>query len=170
MEIKKLYDFGEDVREDNWNIITDVVLGGDSEAQLFNLEERLAFTGELNPGDVRGFASIRSSEERFQLDDYEGLLVKVRGDGQVYRLCLWNKLGRDVVNYQVAFSPEEGKIVTFRLPFEKFTPIYKGEEKPKAPDLSLDNIMSLGFLISDEQKGDFRLEIMELSAYRNGKE
>ncbi len=50
------------------------------------------------------------------------------------------------------------------LPLEDFRPTWRGRTVPGAPVLLPEDIRSFGFMVTDKQEGDFRLDVESLSA------
>ena len=89
-----LTDFPESTQSLKWRAVNDDVMGGRSKGG-FRLEERsLVFEGSTNT-DGGGFSSIRSGVGRFDLGNYDGIRLRVRGDGRTYTFRLTNWDTRD---------------------------------------------------------------------------
>ena len=72
-----------------WVAIHDVVMGGVSSGGIERTEENTGiFSGELSLENNGGFASVRALVGRQDLSSFEGLEIRVRGDGRRYQLRL----------------------------------------------------------------------------------
>ena len=161
-----IFDFSQGADEEVWRSIDDVVMGGVSASQLRIEPEALGvFHGLLSLNRGGGFASVRSRPAQRDLSAYNGLEIRVRGDGKRYRLRLRADPHLDGVAYQVSFETESGVWQSMRFPFERFRPTFRGREVPDAPPLDLSSVMSFGWMIADKQPGRFRLEIDWVRAY-----
>jgi hypothetical protein len=161
----RLFDFADPSAAEGWRGIHDVVMGGVSEGRLRAAQGHAVFEGVVRLENNGGFASIRSAPGRFDLGTYDGLALKVRGDGQRYKLHLRTDAGFDGLVYRSAFVAPEARFTTIRLPFSSFEPSFRGRRVPDAPPLDPAAIRTIGFLISEEQRGPFALEIASVDAY-----
>ena len=75
-----------------WQAVNDGVMGGRSQGDSARTKDgTLLFSGEISLENNGGFSSIRTREQDLQLGDYDGLEVRVRGDGRTYKLSLRTK-------------------------------------------------------------------------------
>ena len=70
-----------------WQIINDGVMGGLSQSR-FKLDGNgyAIFSGNVSLENNGGFASVRTQIENMDLSDYDGALIRVKGDGKKYNL------------------------------------------------------------------------------------
>ena len=109
--------------------------------------------------------SVRTEPAEFDLAGREGLLLTVKGDGRIYQLRLRTDQQWDGIAYRSTFRAEAGEWTTVKLAFKSFSATFRGQIVPGAPELDPERIQQIGFLISDNQEGPFRLELKSLSAY-----
>ena len=77
-----LFDFGTSDRFGRWIIVNDDVMGGRSRSEMILTDEGTAlFQGTLSLENHGGFASVRTLLPSHTLDGYQGLVLRVRGDG-----------------------------------------------------------------------------------------
>ena len=165
-EDKMLYDFTDPRAAADWMAIHDVVMGGVSSGGIESTEAgSMLFEGIVSLENNGGFASIRSRPKAWNLGAYDGIAVRLRGDGKSYKLNLKTDSSFDGILYRVSFEAIEGEWQTLRLPFSEFRASFRGRVVPEAPELDPARIVSLGLLISDKQEGPFRLEIDRIGAY-----
>jgi len=161
-----IFDFSEPGDEKAWQSVDDVVMGGVSSSILrVDSEDVAIFEGNVSLEQGGGFASVGSRPRVRDLSDCDGLRVRVRGDGQRYRLRLSTGIGAERISYQARLQTEHGVWQKEDLPFDLFEPRYHGRPLPDAPPLDARNITSFGWLIADGQAGPFRLEIDWIGAY-----
>jgi len=161
-----LFDFSTTAEEDDWQSTNDVVMGGVSSSALEIQPEGIAvFEGDLSLERGGGFASVRTELPWANLSAYDGLEMRIRGDGRRYRARLRAAPGSAPVTYHASFETNPGVWESIRLPFRSFKPRFHGRSVPDAPPLDLENITSFGWLVADEQAGHFRLEIDWVRAY-----
>lgn len=161
---RTLFDFGAGTEP--WRSIDDGVMGGVSRSEMAVADGTAVFRGEVSLESGGGFASVRSAPEPRDLSAFDGVKIRVRGDGRRYKLRLRDTAGFDGVNHQATFEPPEGEWVTLRFPFSDFAPVFRGRPVPDAPPLDPGRVHTFGFLISDRQAGPFRLQIDSVAAYR----
>jgi monofunctional biosynthetic peptidoglycan transglycosylase len=161
-----LFDFGDPEAVARWTTIHDVVMGGVSSGSIETTEDgTVLFTGRVSLENNGGFASIRSLPRRVDLGAYSGIEIRVRGDGQRYKLHLRTDSSSDRLVYRLPFETSDGEWQTLRLPFGRFEPSVRGRIVPDAPPFDPERMTSVGVLISDKQSGPFRLEIAWIAAY-----
>lgn len=162
-----LADFSESPPSLAWRVVNDSVMGGRSEGD-FQLEDRsLVFSGRTNT-DGGGFSSIRSETRRFDLEAFDGIRLRVRGDGRRYtfRLTTWDTRGeRRRPSYWAHFETGGNGWEVVDVPFRRFRPRWRGRWL-EGPQLDPRAIDSLGLMIYDGEDGPFRLQVGWIRAYR----
>lgn len=146
----------------NWRSIDDPVMGGVSSSEFVDTDEGAAFTGTVSLEYGGGFASVRAPESSYDLSGYDGLRVRLRGNGKRYWLTAYTTAGGSV-SYRAPMQPPE-HWTTLAVPFDTLTPYRRGTEVPDAPAFDPAQLREIGFLIADKQAGPFRLEIQWIRA------
>jgi monofunctional biosynthetic peptidoglycan transglycosylase len=165
---KLLYSFDDPGAAAGWMAINDVVMGGVSTGGIRATGEgTVLFAGRVSLENNGGFASLRSGPRQWDLESYSGIAVRVRGDGQRYKIHLKTDFSYDGISYRVPFQTDRAQWQTIRFPFAEFQPSFRGRTIIGAPPLDPRKIATIGFLISDKQAGKFRLEIDWITAYRD---
>ena len=155
-----LFDFSREADVARFRAIHDVVMGGVSTGGLVADEDgHASFRGVVSLENNGGFASIRSLPQRLDLGAHGGIRIRVRGDGQRYKLNLKMNGDLDGVQYRAAFRPPAGEWIEIDLPFEEFVPTFRGRVLRDVDPLDPSRIATIGFLISDQQAGPFRLDV-----------
>jgi NADH dehydrogenase [ubiquinone] 1 alpha subcomplex assembly factor 1 len=162
---KKIIDFSDSSEKRMWERINDGVMGGMSESSLSPADNMAVFEGTVSLENFGGFASVRSLPREFDLGGYEGLIVRVRGDGKRYRLRLKTDDDYEGISYQAIFFTDPAGWTESRLSFDEFVPVFRGAVVEGAPELEPARINRVGFMIADRQEGPFKLEIKEVRAY-----
>ncbi len=143
--------------EPRWFSLDDSVMGGISSSSPAIVEpDLLAFSGTMSLDNNGGFASVRSEWQPVDLGEMDGILLRVYGDGQTYRLRIQTAAtGRDI-SYNALFrtTPNEWQIVY--IPFAEMVPTYFGYVADVGP-IDRASIGSFGFMLSDNQPGEFEL-------------
>ncbi len=146
-----------------WPQINDGVMGGLSSGQMVAADGYATFRGTVSFDNNGGFSSVRSRPATHDLSAFEGLVLKVRGDGKRYGFRLKTDASFDGVSYQVEINPPAGEWVEIALPFGDFVPVYRGRVVENHPRLDPSRIATFGLLIS-RQEGPFRIDIETIRA------
>jgi len=162
-----LFDFQAPTNSPAWQIVNDDVMGGVSTSRFQILTNGGAvFSGVVSLENNGGFASVRSSPVRHDLTGCGCFVIRLRGDGRRYKFTARTETGFDAPLYQCAFETKRGEWEEHRLAFKDFVPTFRGRTLTGVPPLNAANVTSVGFLISDQQAGPFRLEIVSIRAAR----
>ncbi len=158
-------DFTPGTPDLNFYVVNDTVMGGRSEGDFDVSRGELRFRGRTNT-DGGGFSSIRSHPLELDLADYDGIRLRLRGDGRRYTLRLtttarWR--GRDVA-YWARFDTSDGGWSTVDVPFRDFFPQFRGVPLD-GPALDSSRITGLGIMIYDGRDGRFDLRVDSIAAY-----
>ncbi|MFW5820529.1 MAG: CIA30 family protein [Bacteroidota bacterium] len=161
-----LLDFSDRDEIPEWLIINDEVMGGVSSSDLeFIPAGYLKFTGNVSLENNGGFASFRTQTRTFDLTDYEGIKIRIRGDGKKYSFRLKTGNSYNDIAYAADFKSMKESWQEIEIPFNDFTPRYRGRIILDAEEIDRSVIKQLGFLIADNQEGSFALEIDWIKAY-----
>ena len=164
---KIIFDFSSEETAGKWRIVNDAVMGGISKSSIILNEDGTAkFSGTLSPDNNGGFASIRAFMVQNDLSDYEGVIIKAKGDGNLYNLRFRTDKDYDGVSYQAKFKSDNSEWVEHKIPFKEFVPTYRGRRVPNKPELISNNIRQIGILIADEQWGEFDLGVQWIKFYK----
>ena len=149
-----------------WTIVNDGVMGGRSNSDVeLTGEDTALFTGYLSLENNGGFASVRGRFPTLDLSAYEGVNLRVRGDGRSYQLRFRMNGSIDGVAYGTEFETKAGEWTEISLPFTRFQPSLRGYRPRGAGPLDPSRIQQVTFLIGDKKEGPFRLEIAWVRAY-----
>jgi len=166
--------------------LDDVVMGGVSESTFEAVpgagEGGAAsgvFSGVLRFENSGGFASVRSRNAVPRLDcgAYAGLALRLRGDGQRYKLILRTDPGWDSVTYCASFDTQAATWQTVRLPFSSFKPVFRAKTLTGERAVPLDpaRLVSIQLMLSKFEydgalnprvkAGPFSLPVSRIAAY-----
>ncbi|MBN2416586.1 CIA30 family protein [bacterium] len=164
---KPLFDFARPTDAGEWVVINDGVMGGLSRSSMTVTGEGTAlFAGTVSLENYGGFASTSTRPRPLDLEGYDGILVRVRGDGKQYEFRIRTGGRFDGIAYAYAFETRKDAWVTVRVPFAGCVPTFRGRTLTGVDPVSAELIQQVGFLISNKQEGAFRLEIDWISAYK----
>jgi monofunctional biosynthetic peptidoglycan transglycosylase len=162
-----LFDFNSGADVSEWKSVNDTVMGGVSSGRMEKSDTGKAlFTGTVSLENNGGFASVRGPKLKQAVDEFEGIVVRLKGDGKKYKAGLRTDELFDGVFHQAGFSTRKGAWQEVKIPFTEFEPTYHGRRLSDDQRLIPSKIKSVSFLISDKQQGPFQLEIDWIKAYR----
>ncbi len=175
----QIFDFTQPTSDlrDSWGAVDDVVMGGVSKSGI-RLESGFAvFSGDVSTENSGGFASVRTRnfEPSLNLSNYTGIELRVKGDGQRYKLFLRTESKWDGVGYARSFDTSNLEWTTIQIPFSELVPIFRAKTVENAAPIDSDQIRSIQLMLSkfeyDQElnprftPGLFSLEIESISAY-----
>ena len=157
-----LFNFPENVNLQDWYILDDVVMGGRSQGTFgLNEEGHGVFAGEVSLENYGGFSSVRFITGAKEIDRFEQVVFRIRGDKKRYQLRL--KTNREDAHSFIQNFETNGEWQTVSLDLASFYPTYRGRtlDMPNYPGVLLSE---LSFLISNKRAESFQLELewMEL--------
>ena len=160
-----IFDFNSPASSIEWRTIDDVVMGGISNSKfIINIDGTATFSGMVSPDNNGGFASTRASINNL-FKDFEGAIIRVKGDGKIYNLRFRTNKNFDGFSYQAKFETESGEWKEYKIPFNKFKPTYRGNTLSDKPKLESKDLKQIGILIADKQYGNFELNIDWIKLY-----
>ena len=102
------------------------------------------------------------------LADWDGLVLRVRGDGRSYNLsCLTNDSPRELNYWQREFKTVADEWIEVTVPFDALAHRVMGWVRPDSP-VDRGAIRSLSLGVSDKSTRPFALEVDWIKAYREG--
>jgi hypothetical protein len=153
------------------------VIGGVSESGLRLGAAKAIFTGNVSTANSGRFASVRTRifDPAFDLSQYEGIQLRVKGDGKRYKCILRCEGKWDGISYCYSFDTVANTWITVRVPLAELRPVFRAKSVPEADPLDASRIYSIQLMLSKfEYDGDlnpkfepgfFALEIETIHAY-----
>lgn len=162
-----LFDFVDVSEAQRWLVVNDNVMGGVSKGEASPTEDSsLLFSGSISLENNGGFASIRSQPTDFDLGEFDGIRIRVKGDGRTYQFSLRRDRNLDGIAFRQEFESIENKWIEVELPFASFIPTFRGRTLTDVNPLDPADIRQLGFLIADKEAGPFKLIVDRIVAYK----
>jgi hypothetical protein len=176
---KTLFDFSnpsQDIKE-IWGAVDDVVMGGVSESQITIARGRALFSGIVRIENNGGFASVRTRNLNppLNLADYEGIELRVEGDGKRYKLILRCEGRWDGIGYCYSFDTFDRTLQTIRIPFRDLIPVVRAKTLRDGQPFESSSVYALQLMQSKFEydgalnprfsPGLFGLEIVTVKAY-----
>lgn len=176
---KTLFDFADPSfnLQDTWGAIDDVVMGGVSESNIQLKDKKAVFTGIVSTENNGGFASVRTRnfDPPLNLSNYEGIELRVQGDGKRYKFIARCEGKWDGVGYCYSFDTIYNCWKTIRIPFEDLIPVFRAKTQPDAGSFDPSKIYSIQLMLSKFEydgglnpkfdRGLFALEIDYIRTY-----
>lgn len=111
------------------------------------------------------------------LSAYDGIEMRVKGDGRRYKLILRTSYDWDTVGYTASFDTTKEQWQTIKLPFSSFRPIFRARTVTDAAPFDPSKIISLQLMYSKFEydgklnptfvEGSFQLPFSSIRAYIN---
>jgi len=176
---KVVFDFthvSKDIKE-SWGAVDDVVMGGVSESTLQMVENAALFTGNVSIANSGGFASVRTRNlnPAINLSGYEGVELRVKGDGKRYKFLLRTESQWDGVAYSYSFDTAYNAWINVRIPFADMIPVFRAKTLKDYQPLNSKNLCSFQLMLSKFeydgelnpyfQPGSFNLQVESIKAY-----
>ncbi|KAL5576974.1 hypothetical protein UlMin_018673 [Ulmus minor] len=167
-----------------WGALDDIVMGGVSES-IFQIDRTGGengqptgiFKGVVSTANNGGFASIRTKNFSApeDLSAYDGLELRLKGDGRRYKLVVRTSSEWDALGYTTGFDTVSGQWQSVRLPFSSLKPIFRARSVSDAPPFDPTNVVSLQLMFSKFEydgklnptfvEGPFQLPVSSIRAY-----
>ncbi|MFK0733509.1 MAG: CIA30 family protein [Gloeotrichia echinulata GP01] len=179
---KLIFDFTNPSAElkNVWGALDDVVMGGVSASNIQFVENTALFAGNVSTANSGGFASVRTKnfEPAFNLSGYKGVELRVRGDGQRYKIFLRTEVKWDGLGYSYSFDTVANTWINIRIPFDDLIPVFRAKVVQDAPKIDISKICSFQLMLSKFEydgalnpkfsPGGFSLQVESIKAYGGG--
>ena len=191
-----LFDFSQPLADlqEIWGAVDDVVMGGVSQSNIRlgsdpagiceadhavprKERDRAFFAGLVSTDNNGGFASVRTRNfpQPMDLSGYEGIELRVIGDGKRYKFITRCEGKWDGVGYCYSFDTVYNFPTTIRIPFRDLIPVFRAKTVREAEQFDAANVYSLQLMLSKFEydgnlnpkfeSGSFQLEIEYIRAY-----
>jgi len=174
-----LFDFTNPNAEikETWGAVDDVVMGGVSQSNIRLGNNQAIFSGIVSTDNNGGFASVRTRnfDTPLDLSDYEGIELKVTGDGKRYKFITRCEGKWDGVGYCHSFDTIHNFPTTVRIPFRDLIPVFRAKTVSEATGIDASKIYSMQLMLSKFEydgelnpkfeAGSFTLQVEYIKAY-----
>jgi len=178
---KIVFDFTQPNVEmkETWGALDDVVMGGVSESEIRLYDSSALFSGTVSTANSGGFVSVRTRniEPALDFSTYDGVELRLRGDGKRYKFLLRTQTNWDSLAYSASFDTVANAWIDVRLPFSDFVPVFRARTVKTADPLDTHRICAFQLMLSkfeydgalnpQFQPGAFQLQIESIQVYRN---
>lgn len=154
---KVIFDFDKNSDIQEWIIVDDVVMGGES-SSTFNLDATGfgVFEGKISLENNGGFSSVRYRFQKIMIKEYTSIVIKLRADGKNYQFRIKSNSG-DYYSYIAPFSTS-GEWQEIEIPLKDMYPSFRGKRLDQ-PNFSKNYIEEIAFLIGNKKNEKFKLTI-----------
>ncbi|WP_069789519.1 CIA30 family protein [Cyanobacterium sp. IPPAS B-1200] len=173
-----LFDFHNPSQEikNLWGAVDDVVMGGVSQSSVKMGDRNIIFTGMVSTANNGGFASVRTKNfsQPWDLSNYQGIRLKVRGDGKRYKFISRCEGKWDGLSYCYSFDTD-GNDNIIEIKFNDLIPVFRAKTVPEADKFDSSQMYSMQLMLSKFEydgsynptfeAGNFALEIESITAY-----
>ena len=176
---KLIFDFTNpkiDLKE-TWGTINDGVMGGVSQSNIRLADRKAIFSGIVSTDNNGGFASVRTKNFAPPLDlsNFEGIEIKVKGDGKRYKFITRCEGEWDGIGYCHSFDTVHDFSTTIQIPFADLIPVFRAKTVADADKLNSSKIYSMQLMLSKFEydgalnpkfeAGHFAIEVDYIKAY-----
>jgi hypothetical protein len=163
--------------QSTWGAVDDVVMGGVSASGIRLATNYAVFSGNVSTENSGGFASVRTRNfnPSLNLSNYEGIELRVKGDGQRYKLFVRTEDKWDGIGYAHSFDTIANEWLTIQVPFCDLVPIFRAKTVNEAAPIDTTQICSFQLMLSKFEydralnprftPGLFSLQVESISAY-----
>ena len=184
---QSVFDFSLPGAVSVWGTLDDVVMGGVSQGNLFLREQSVqgqpaqtqaVFAGNVSTDNSGGFSSVRTKnfDPPFNFTGWQGMRLRVKGDGQRYKFILRNSDGWDSPAYIYSFDTVTDTWVSVDIPFAEMVPTFRARSVSDAPLFNPARVFSFQLMLSKfeyDQRlnphfaaGPFELSVSDISVQR----
>jgi len=156
----------------DWKIVNDSVMGGLSKGyfEMIADSKMMKFHGEISTENNGGFSYLKSEEKEMDLSKYDGIKLRVRGDGRTYTVDFQcdeqydSKWGKYAVSFIHTFETEKDKWTEVSIPFDELEGNFWGQ--PLADrTFNKSKFNRFGLYLFDKADGPFDIKIDWIKAY-----
>lgn len=160
-----------------WGALDDVVMGGVSSSNFYILEKTAVFNGNVSTANSGGFASVRTKNfsPAINLSGFTGIRLRVKGDGQRYKIFLRTETTWDGIGYSYSFDTIANTWIDVNIPFVNLVPVFRAKTVKDCPKIDESKIRSVQLMLSKFEydgelnpkftPGGFTLELESIKAY-----
>lgn len=176
---KTIFDFTRPIPhfESLWGAVDDVVMGGVSNSDIHQIPGAAVFSGKVSTANSGGFASVRTQvlETPLDLSQYQGIQLRLKGDGNRYKFILRSDNRWDGISYTYSFDTVYNIPMTVRVPFSDLIPTFRAKTLDRDDPFPAHRVTAFQIMLSKFeydgglnptfQPGSFRLELESIKAY-----
>lgn len=152
-----LFNFHKDSDISDWKIVDDVVMGGKSQGNFeLNSQGYAEFSGFVSLINNGGFSSVRANIQKENINDFQQIVIKIKGDGKKYQFRIKDDSKRNF-SYIKEFKTS-GNWEEIVINLNEMYPSFRGR-KLDLPNFSSNSINEIAILIGNKKEENFKLLI-----------
>jgi hypothetical protein len=152
-----IFDFNKKSDISDWEIVNDVVMGGQSSSEFFlNEEGHGVFKGVVSLENNGGFSSLRVRFKQKNIKGYEKILIHLKGDGKRYQFRV--KTNKDDQQAYIHYFETTGEWQTIEMMLTALEPTFRGR-KLTMTNFPAEELEEVGFLIGNKVNEYFEVVI-----------
>jgi NADH dehydrogenase [ubiquinone] 1 alpha subcomplex assembly factor 1 len=150
-----IYDFNKDSSKNDWRIIDDGVMGGESQGKFYiDTDGNGVFEGTISLENNGGFSSLRYQFDKINTKKDSKIKIRLKGDGKEYQFRIKDK-SNSYYSYITTFKTS-GEWQTVEIKLSDLYPSFRGR-KLNLPNFESDSFEEIVFLIGNKKNESFQL-------------
>jgi NADH dehydrogenase [ubiquinone] 1 alpha subcomplex assembly factor 1 len=150
-----IYDFNKDSSKNDWRIIDDGVMGGESQGKFYiDTDGNGVFEGTISLENNGGFSSLRYQFDKINTKKDSKIKIRLKGDGKEYQFRIKDK-SNSYYSYITTFKTS-GEWQTVEIKLSDLYPSFRGR-KLDLPNFESDSFEEVVFLIGNKKNESFQL-------------
>lgn len=150
-----IYDFDKNASANDWRIVDDVVMGGESNGRFsIDSEGHGVFEGKISLENNGGFSSVRYQFEKLAVKENSIVLITLKGDGKDYQFRIKDKSSTSYSYITTFKTSGEWQTIEFKL--SDLYPSFRGRKLDLA-NFESDAFEEIVFLIGNKKQENFKL-------------
>lgn len=150
-----IFDFDKNSSANDWRIVDDVVMGGESNGRFsIDSDGNGVFEGKISLENNGGFSSVRYQFEKVAVTENSRVLITLKGDGKDYQFRIKDKSSTSY-SYITTFKTS-GDWQTIETKLSDLYPSFRGR-KLDLPNFESDGFEEIIFLIGNKKEENFKL-------------
>lgn len=150
-----LYDFNKYSSANDWRIVDDVVMGGESNGRFsIDNDGHGVFEGKISLENNGGFSSVRYQFEKVAVKENSTVLITLKGDGKDFQFRIKDKSSTSY-SYITTFKTS-GEWQTIEIKLADLYPSFRGR-KLDLPNFESNFFEEIVFLIGNKKAERFKL-------------
>ena len=152
-----IFEFDNSNDKKDWRVVVDGVMGGLSTGNVSIRNGSMIFAGATSLKNNGGFSSIRASMDPNDMDVFDAIQLRVRGDGRTWIFGTRGSNSMGASSYWTSFKTEKNEWLNVTIPISEmeqhsFGNLLSGKINP-------DEIKGVEFYMYDKKEGPFKLEV-----------
>ena len=150
-----IYDFNKNASANDWKIVDDVVMGGQSSGQFsIDADGHGVFEGTVSLENNGGFSSVRHQFGKITVTKSSKVFIRLKGDGKDYQFRIKDR-NDNYFSYITTFKTS-GEWQTIEIKLADLYPSFRGQ-KLNLPNFESDSFEEIVFLIGNKKNESFKL-------------